>query len=387
MFRTHFIQKVGFLLLATLLMTSASFGQVQVREGVEITLKLAGKKPTFLPGDKAPSLADTVWIQGEVLKDFKKGRYYFIEFWAPWCGPCRQNIPQIQSLSEKYSKQVDFAAIAVYPDSKDYVSSVRDFVKARGADMTFPVAVEKASGSLTTSWIDNSGASGIPSVFILDGTGTLMWQGHPAGAGTVLNSVLRGTWDVKSERKRSEKRLVFVDTDFEKAFEQISGVYFDLVGGEDIKGRVELLEKFVSDNPQFESRFAVEKFSLLLNVDETKAYEYAQTILKSELGKQWVITNACAWLIVSEDRAALKKPDDKLALALATQALKHANDNFAKCMVLDTLAMVHFRLGDLPNALKNQRAAVENLDKLGDDIDQATAAEIRQRLKEYEKTP
>jgi hypothetical protein len=56
-------------------------------------------------------------------------------------------------------------------------------------------------------------------------------------------------------------------------------------------------------------------------------------------------------------------------------------------MVLDTLAMVHFRLGDLPNALKNQRAAVENLDKLGDDIDQATAAEIRQRLKEYEKTP
>ena len=36
------------------------------------------------PGDPAPPLAITEWIQGEPVAGFEKGKIYLLEFWATW---------------------------------------------------------------------------------------------------------------------------------------------------------------------------------------------------------------------------------------------------------------------------------------------------------------
>lgn len=37
----------------------------------------------------------------------------FVDFWAPWCGPCKMAAPVIDQLSESYKGKVEFAKVNV----------------------------------------------------------------------------------------------------------------------------------------------------------------------------------------------------------------------------------------------------------------------------------
>src|ERR1700743_2477326 len=57
---------------------------------------------TLHEGDKAPKLYVSKWVQGEPVKEFKLGTAYIVAFWATWCGPCREEIPYLNQLHNKY---------------------------------------------------------------------------------------------------------------------------------------------------------------------------------------------------------------------------------------------------------------------------------------------
>jgi thioredoxin 1 len=78
----------------------------------------------------------------------------FVEFWAPWCGPCKVMAPLIQSLAEQYGGRARFVRINVdeSPElvTKFQVFSVPTFIILIGGE-----PVKRFVGMATRSYMDD----------------------------------------------------------------------------------------------------------------------------------------------------------------------------------------------------------------------------------------
>lgn len=99
------------------------------------------------------------------LSDYK-GKTVFLNFWATWCGPCRNEMPEIQKLYEEYQakedKDVVILGIAA-PDLGGEASEeeIKAFLEENG--YTYPVVMD-TTGEIFTSY----GISAFPTTFMID---------------------------------------------------------------------------------------------------------------------------------------------------------------------------------------------------------------------------
>lgn len=68
-----------------------------------------------------------------------KGKTTFINLWATWCGPCREELPQVQKLHDQLKGREDIAVITLNVD--DNIGLVEPFLKEN--KYTFPVLLAK----------------------------------------------------------------------------------------------------------------------------------------------------------------------------------------------------------------------------------------------------
>ncbi len=122
-----------------------------------ITIADASKPaPDFsLPGLKQPTVK---------LADYK-GKAVYVDFWASWCGPCRQSFPWMNQMQEKYGKQ-GFEVIAINVDEKraDADKFLADF------PANFTVAFDPSGATPK-----NYAAEKMPTSFLIDAKGNITY--------------------------------------------------------------------------------------------------------------------------------------------------------------------------------------------------------------------
>jgi thiol-disulfide isomerase/thioredoxin len=115
-------------------------------------------------GVTAPEIQLTNLKGTSVKLSSLKGKVVLIDFWASWCGPCRETIPSLKKLYSKYkSKGFEIYGISLDDKQQNWKRAV-DYYKM---DWT---QVNDADGAVATKWKVNY----IPSTFLLNKDGKIV---------------------------------------------------------------------------------------------------------------------------------------------------------------------------------------------------------------------
>lgn len=167
-----------------------------------------GSTPALNVGDPAPPVTVSSWLKqnpGEF-----NNKVYVIEFWATWCGPCKESIPHLTELSHQYKGRVQFVGI---DSSEQDWNAPAKFVSEMGDKMDYSVGVDR-DGTMAKTWLAAAGENTIPTAFIVEYGGRIAWIGHPRNMETPLEAIAAGTPNI-TERFRQE-RLVQQARDAER---------------------------------------------------------------------------------------------------------------------------------------------------------------------------
>ena len=98
-----------------------------------------------------------------------KGTYVLVDFWSPWCGPCRREIPNIQNVYQQYKdKGLEVLSLAVW-ERKPQSHTIET-----AAELGMDWLHINNCGSVPT---DIYGVEGIPHLMLIGPDGTILKRG------------------------------------------------------------------------------------------------------------------------------------------------------------------------------------------------------------------
>ena len=158
---------LSILLLTVLLLTIQSCGEKQVSTTPRINQSDSINK-SKIDIEKAPKLSAVYDSYDDLayLFNHRNDTTYVINFWATWCPPCREEMPELSELNTEYQdKNVIVIGIAL-----DEIALIKEFNAEN--KMSYPLlAAEDTGGNLAANLGNNKSA--LPYTVIIKPDGTV----------------------------------------------------------------------------------------------------------------------------------------------------------------------------------------------------------------------
>jgi thiol-disulfide isomerase/thioredoxin len=155
-------------------------------------------------GKPAPDIHVDEWVGGTVMGDdvlkSLRGTVVVLDFWQPWCEPCRKAMPKLVALQKEHPEQLTVLGLckvesygydvserrAVRPIApEDYVEHVVDF--DLDMNLNYLLAISRTD-------VNNRayGVAGIPTLVVIDRRGIVRYMSCGAGEPGLLELAVRG---------------------------------------------------------------------------------------------------------------------------------------------------------------------------------------------------
>ena len=222
--------------------------------------------------------------------------------------------------------------------------------------MRYTVAID-SDGVTSSAFMEAAGESGIPTAFVVGLDGKIEWIGHPMAIDEPLEQIAAGTWDreILIAQRKEEQHLTNIKQQLTESFRK-----------QDWEQALQLIEEHSEDIPDA----AILKLSILIKAERTsQAVPLLEKITQQYDGDAEALY-ALSWSIASYENS----PEPLLRGALNAAERANVLTGYSNGGILDALARVHQRLGDLEEAIAWQTRAVE----ADPEVDQ-----LRETLEEY----
>lgn len=114
-------------------------------------------------GQPAPEIVVDQWLTSPPET---QGKWVLVDFWATWCGPCRESIPHLNGLYEKYKDRVAFIGL-----TDETAEAVHRMTSPR---IDYAVATDPEGRTKKALEVH-----GIPHLILIDPHGVVRFEGHP----------------------------------------------------------------------------------------------------------------------------------------------------------------------------------------------------------------
>ena len=133
-------------------------------------------------GQRAPSIEGSLMSGGALDFESLRGKPTMLIFWASWCGPCRQEAPEIASIAQQHGAAINLLAV----NAGEPLAVAQRAAKEMA--IRWPVVMD-SDGSIQSLY----NVSGIPLVVILDADGVVRHRnnGMPSNIHRLLDGLMQ----------------------------------------------------------------------------------------------------------------------------------------------------------------------------------------------------